>query len=157
MTEIHKLLYFATCLRRAGSLKKPYCWTDCVGVVKGDIIGYTKGGATAIVKFIFMINSCRANNLAKTTQQCLWCSWSQSLMVLSMGHQTGRGQRMLGILTSDEPWYTHRRGRMKKCLEVCFWKFVHCSKLLYSRRHPAVSKNMHYALLILLGMPCFRV
>ena len=31
-----------------------------------DVIGCLKGGATAIVKFIFISNSCRANNLAKT-------------------------------------------------------------------------------------------
>ena len=30
-----------------------------------DVIGCLKGGATAIVKFIFISNSCRANN-AKT-------------------------------------------------------------------------------------------
>ena len=70
-----KLLYFATCLRRAGSLRKPYFQTEWVGMAGSDVIGYTKGGATASVKFIFISNSCRA-------QKCLWCSRSQSLMVL---------------------------------------------------------------------------
>ena len=55
-----KLLYFATCLHRAGSLKKPYYQTDCVGMAEGDAIVYKKGGATANVNFVFSSNSCRA-------------------------------------------------------------------------------------------------
>ena len=47
-------------LRQVGSLKKPYFQTEWVGVAGSDIIGCTKGGATAIVKFIFISNSCRA-------------------------------------------------------------------------------------------------
>jgi len=53
--------YFITCLHQAGSLTKPYCLTNCVGVAKGDLIGYTRGGATANMKLIFMSNTYRAN------------------------------------------------------------------------------------------------
>jgi len=56
-----KLPYFVTCLHQAGSLKKPYCLTNCGVVAKGDLIGYIGGGATANMKFIFMSNSYRAN------------------------------------------------------------------------------------------------
>jgi len=55
-----KLPYFATCLRQAGSLMKPYFRTEWVGVVGSDVIGSQRGGATASVKFIFISNSCRA-------------------------------------------------------------------------------------------------
>jgi len=59
-SQCFKLLYFATCLRRVGSLKKPYFRTEWVGVAGSYIIGCIKGGSTAIVKFIFISNSCRA-------------------------------------------------------------------------------------------------
>jgi len=55
-----KLPYFATCLRQAGPLKKPYFQTEWVGMAGSDVIGCTKGGATANVKLIFISNSCRA-------------------------------------------------------------------------------------------------
>jgi len=55
-----KVPYFATSLCRVGSLNKPYFQTEWVGVAGSDVIGCTKGGATAIVKFIFISNSCRA-------------------------------------------------------------------------------------------------
>jgi len=55
-----KLLRFGICLRRGGSLKKPYRQAECVGVAESDVIGYTRGGATAKVQFIFICDSCRA-------------------------------------------------------------------------------------------------
>jgi len=51
-------------------------------MARSDVIGCTKGGATASVKFISLVIPVEHNHLAKTTQKCLWCSWSQSLMVL---------------------------------------------------------------------------
>ena len=51
-----KLPCFATCLRQVGTLKKQYFWTEWVGVAGSDIIGCTKGGATASVKLIFISN-----------------------------------------------------------------------------------------------------
>ena len=51
-----KLPYFATCLRQVGSLKKHYIWTEWVGMAGSDVIGCTKGGATASVKLIFISN-----------------------------------------------------------------------------------------------------
>ena len=76
-----KLAYFANCLRRAGSLKKPYFWTEWVGVAGSDVIGCTKGGLLLVWNSFSLVIPAEHNNLAKTTQKCLWCSWSQSLMV----------------------------------------------------------------------------
>ena len=42
-----KLPHFRICLHQGGSLKKPYCRTECVDVAKSDVIGYVRGGATA--------------------------------------------------------------------------------------------------------------
>jgi len=50
-----KLPYFATCLHGVGSLKKPYFRTERVGMAGSDVIGCTKGGATASVKFISLV------------------------------------------------------------------------------------------------------
>jgi len=55
-----KLPLFGICLRRGGSLKKPYYRTECVGMAKSDVIGYARGGATAKLKFIFICDSYRA-------------------------------------------------------------------------------------------------
>jgi len=60
-----KLLYFATCLRREGSLKKPYFQAECMGMTGSDDIGCTKDGTTASVEFFSLVTLEEHNNLEK--------------------------------------------------------------------------------------------
>ena len=83
MKEIHSVLSCSILLlvtEQVRSLKKPYFWTDCVGMAGSDVIGCTKGGAIASVKFISLVIPTEHNNLANTAPRC---NRSQSLIVLS--------------------------------------------------------------------------
>ena len=58
-SQCFKLAHFGICLHQRGSLKKPYCRTECVGMVESDVIAYMRGGATAKVKFMLICDSCK--------------------------------------------------------------------------------------------------
>jgi len=96
-----KLLHFATCFHRAGSLKKPYFRTEWVGVAGSDVIGAQRVGLLLVWNSFSFVIPAEHNNLAKTTQKCLWCSRSQSLMVLryyAKFHLWGRTEIDLGLV-----------------------------------------------------------
>jgi len=78
-----KVPYFATCLHRVGSLKKhiseqsEWAWPEVTSL---DV---RRLGLLLVWNSFSLAIPAEHNNLAKTTQKCLWCSRSPSLMVLS--------------------------------------------------------------------------
>ena len=63
MKEIHSGLSCCILL-----LVTEQVWTDCVGMAGSDVIGCTKGGAIASVKFISLVIPTEHNNLANKSQ-----------------------------------------------------------------------------------------
>ena len=113
-----KLLYFATYLRRVGSLKKPYFWTEWVGMAKSDIFGCIKVGLLLVWNSFSLVIPAEHNNLAKTTQKCLWCSWSQFLMVLSNVCNIPAIKNPLELLHWSAPYTSNHTTSICTCLAL---------------------------------------
>jgi len=78
-SQYFKLPYFASCLCRVGSLKKPYFRTEWVGVARSGVIGSQRVGLLLMWNSFSLVIPAEHNNLANTAPKCLWCSRSQSL------------------------------------------------------------------------------